>query len=203
MTDYEDKRSFKYDVVFRQRSDIAIQPPAYMTFVGWEEADKVHMMTDMLFWAKRPAFEKVAALFSNLYKYFMIEHPDPWVRELNIVRLLDSLKRDPFFNAVDKSEGWGLYQKISTVPYPDMGQKGTVPNLEAAVKNGDTVLVGKKLHCGDFCNPGDYQPSTFVTEKDMLQWTINQDLTICDIGASANLVLSKRGVNTRKLARNC
>eukprot|EP00930_Biecheleria_cincta_P071928 TRINITY_DN5937_c0_g1_i1.p1 TRINITY_DN5937_c0_g1~~TRINITY_DN5937_c0_g1_i1.p1 ORF type:complete len:415 (-),score=70.62 TRINITY_DN5937_c0_g1_i1:78-1322(-) len=203
MTDYEDKHAFKYDVVFRQRSDMVIQPPAYMTFVGWNEADKVHMMTDMLFWAKRPAFEKVAALFPNLHKYFVVKYPDPWTRELNAVRLLDSLNRDPFFNAQDTSEGWGLYQKIKTLPYPDMGLQGAVQNLQAAVNQGATVVVGTRLHCGDFCNPGDYPPKWFVTEKDTLQWIINQDLTICDLGASAHLIKAKQHVATRKLAKDC
>jgi len=212
MARHEVKEGLQYDVVVRARSDVVPVPPSQLNLSEWrpEEGDKLHMMSDMVFWGGRRAMAKVAKFWSAIRSYYTSQYPDPMKRHISVLRLLDSLQRDPWVNrrSEDAGEPWTLYQKLPTLPYPDMGEVGAVENLRAAAKRG--VLSWPpasgppgEVHCGDVCNEKDYRPAWPQSEKDILHFAMINDLTVCDVGASMRWLKVKGDLMERKLSSDC
>jgi len=207
---HEAKEGFQYDIVVRARSDVVPVPPSLLDLSEWREADKLHMMSDMIFWGPRAAMAKVAKFFSAIHSYYISGYPDPWKRHIVVLRLLDSLSRDPWINRPSKNsdEPWTFYQKLATLPYPDMGKVGAVENLWAAIHQGllfwhpANGTLGS-VHCGDICVERDYRPAWPQNEKDILHFVMLSDLSICDVGASMRYLKFKGDLIERKLASNC
>ncbi|CAE8657870.1 unnamed protein product [Polarella glacialis] len=208
MLAHEHSSGFTYDVVVKARSDVVPLPPAHLTFAGWREGGRLHMMTDYLFWAKRADFEKISDQFTSIRRYMPGgQYQDPYKRPIAVEKLLQSLKVDPWVNRGTSSETWELYQKIQTLPYPDMGRAGAIPNLEAAMEQGLHFIPmtdGQtcKVHCGDICLPNGFLKGGWHSEKDLLDYALIQDIMICDVGANVTQVMFKGRVVARMLARD-
>lgn len=212
MEQYETLNGFKYDVVVKARTEVAPMKPSYLDLAGWEEPGRIHMMTDMLFWGPREDMHSTALFYEGIQAYYKKEHPDAFQRPIAVKALLDSLVRDVRLRAA-KDEDWRLYNKLETLPYPDMGLDGAVANLKAAVAAGmtDVICDGKacNAHCGDRyknneCkNAGDYRYGEIRCEKDLLDWIISRGITICDVGASMVQVYDKGKVTIRSNSSDC
>jgi len=207
MSDYEQANGFTYDVVVRARSDVVPKPPAWLNLEEWRDEGRIHMMTDMIFWGRRDDMAKIAKTHSGVQRYYK-KYPDPWKRPIAVASLLDTLLRDPFVNRHGGRESWLLYQKIQTLPYPNMKQEGAIKNLKKAMEHGlefvrfegnDTCAVSH----GDVFNVNDYRFGRLVCEKDLLHWVLVHNLTICDIGSSMNLITFKGNTIKRRLASDC
>lgn len=213
MSKHEAEEGLQYDIVVRARSDIVPAPPSLLDLSEWRQDvgrdDKLHMMSDMIFWGGRGAMAKVAKFSSSIPSYYVSMYPDPMQRPIAVMRLIDSLKRDPWVNRPNGTdEPWTLYQKLLTLPYPDMGKVGAVENLWEAVEQGVLFWPPKdgvvsKVHCGDICTERDYRRAFPQSEKDLLHFVLINDLTICDVGASMRKLLVKSTLMERKLSSDC
>lgn len=208
MNDYEQSNGFTYDVVVRARSDVVPAPPAWLNLEEWRDEGRIHMMTDMIFWGRRDDMARIANTYSGARLYYD-QYPDPWKRPIAVASLLDSLLRDPFVNR-HRGERWLLYQKLETLPYPNMSQKGAIRNLEKAMERGLQYVTfeGDKtcaVSHGDVFNVEDYTRGRagLRCEKDLLDWILVHNLTICDVGSSMNLVKFKGRIVERSLASDC
>merc|ERR1711862_715975 len=119
---------------------MAPMSPSSLDLAGWETPQRIHMMTDMLFWGQRQVMLHMANLSNNIVSYYQGQHPDPFKRPIQVKALLDSLKRDVRLQSSD-GDDWYLYNKLEVLPYPDMGLHGAVANLEAAVSAGMDAVI--------------------------------------------------------------
>jgi hypothetical protein len=206
MSDYEQTHGLTYDVVVRARSDVVPVPPAWLNLEEWRDKGRLHMMTDMIFWGRRDDMAKIANTYSEAKSYYE-QHQDPYKRPIAVASLLDTFLRDPFVHRT-KQDSWRFYQKLETLPYPDMGEKGAIANLQKAMGAGmmhvtfqgnDTCAVSH----GDVYNPFDYRLNALLSEKDLLDWVLVHGLTICDVGSSMNRIRFKGKTLSRELASDC
>jgi hypothetical protein len=207
MSDYEQSNGFRYDVVVRARSDVVPAPPAWLNLEEWRDEGRLHMMTDMIFWGRRDDMAKIANAYSGAQLYYH-QYPDPWKRPIAVASLLDTLWRDPFSNEHTTGESWKLYQKLQTLPYCNMGEKGATRNLRKAMEHGlEYVTFEGDNTCavspGDVFNGADYQYGQLNCEKDLLHWVLVHNLTICDVGSSMHLVMFHNRIIKRRLASDC
>lgn len=206
MSSYEQSNNFKYDVVVRARSDVAPVAPSWLNMAEWRDEGRIHMMTDMMFWGRRDDMAKIASMYTEAGAYYK-KHQDPMRRPIPVEKLLDSILRDPFTNRETNSK-WHLYQKLGTLPYPDMGEKGAIANLQKAVAKGmnfasfegdETCLVSH----GDIYNSQDYRYGILACEKDILHWVLIHNLTICDLSPDMGHLRWKNKLVQRHLASDC
>lgn len=226
MVKYENNMNMKYDVVIKLRTDIAPCRSAYLSLAGWEIPGRIHMLSDMIFWGQRDDMEKITHFYDNITPYYKQKYADPFSRPIDVHAMLESIKRDPITNKknfdptknnVVEGIDWHLYNKIETVPYPDMGKLGALKNLKAAAQEGITICRDNhqcRVRCGDqyynerlgprSCDGGgDYAHGEIRCEKDILHWVMANGLIVCDVGASMHTIWWKLGKEVRDMARDC
>jgi len=215
MKKHESETKQKYDIVVRTRTEIAPVGNSYLSLLGWEQKGRIHMMTDMLFWGQREDMEKVVRFHKDFTKYYMVDYREPMSRPLHLKAFLESMKRDPQIAANTTAASEALYNKFSSLAYPDMGRISILENVQAAIDAGVDLCIDDKFcqkRCGSHypknsprscVAAGEFQRDQIRSERDILDWVLAQDLVICDVGASMRTVRFHTWEVERELARDC
>jgi len=154
-----------------------------------------------------------ATTYQSISSYFKKERPDPLTRELYVGALLGTFLSYPkeLWQSHDIGQTWFHYNKVTTLPFPDMGIKAKifadmVTNAQAAWDQGIDFLdpQASDIHLlkGVEASKKDYRHGKFMTEKDFLSWMIMHNVTVCDLGAGTTQVAFK-GVTTSRPSFPC
>lgn len=129
MESYEKEKKILYDVVIRLRLDCTPLPTwnlceSSAVFTSHKKSSiapfrAIHACTDHVFWGLRNEM-KVACyeIWPSINLYFGGSHKNPYSRAFSVVAMLNSMKN---IQSLLEKEGWKHYNKISTLPFLDMG----------------------------------------------------------------------------------